>query len=121
MRKEKNLQFYKELMPPKLTLEIHKTEEGLWAKVKELPHCYTQGESFFDLIGMVNDAIYTYLDIPHKFRKKAGIYLPKAIKDIYDEMRRKKWENALRQMKNLSKKRNLVKLVKEETLQEYPC
>ena len=113
MKKEKNLQFYKNLMPDQLTLEIHKTEEGLWAKVKELPNCYTQGKSFFELIEMVNDAIYVYLDIPKKIRKEVGVYLPK---EIFEEIKRKEWENILSQMKKLSVKDNLVK--KEATLQK---
>ncbi len=107
MEKEKNLQFYKELMPGQLTLEVHKSKEGLWAKVKELPHCYTQGKGFFELIEMVNDAIYAYLEIPNKFRKEVGFYLPKEICDVYNEMKRKKWENTLKEMKELSEKSNL--------------
>lgn len=107
MKREKNLQFYKQLMPEQLTVEIHKTEKGLWAKVKELPHCYTQGKSFFELIQMLNDAIYTYLEIPNKFRKDAGFYLPKQICDIIDEAKRKQWENTLKEMKELSEKSKL--------------
>lgn len=101
MKKEKNLQFYKKLMPERLTLEIHKTNEGLWAKVKELPHCYTQANDFLGLIDMTNDAIYTYLEIPDKFRKGVGFYLPK---EICDEIKRREWENMF---KELSKKNNL--------------
>lgn len=101
MKEEKNLQFYKKLMPDKLTLEIHKTEEGFWAKVKELPHCYTQAKNFFELLEMANDSIYTYLDIPNKFRKMVGFYLPK---EICDEIRKKQWEGML---KELSEKNNL--------------
>jgi predicted RNase H-like HicB family nuclease len=116
MKKEKSLQFYKKLMPEQLTLEIHKTDEGLWAKVKELPHCYTQGKTLFELVEMVNDAIYTYLDIPRKFRKKAGYYLPK---EICDEIKRKEWEGTLRQMKKLYEKKSLAK--EEKTLQKCVC
>ena len=94
-------------MPEHLTVEIHKTEEGLWAKVKELPHCYTQGKSFFELIQMLNDSIHTYLEIPDKFRKSAGFYLPKEMCDALDEIKRKQWENTLREMKELSEKSKL--------------
>lgn len=73
MKKRKSLQYYKNLLPATLTVEIHRTREGfLWAKIKELPHCYTQAESFLELIDMVNDAVYTYLEIPRGFRKKVG-------------------------------------------------
>ncbi len=63
-------------MPVKIVLEVHKDADGFWAKVKELPNCYTQAKDFFELIKMVNDAICTYLEIPKKFRKKVGFYLP---------------------------------------------
>lgn len=74
MKKVKRLQFYKDLMPDHVTMEIHKTNEGFWAKIKELPHCYTQANDFSGLIEMINDAIYTYLEIPSKFRKEVGLY-----------------------------------------------
>lgn len=102
MNKAKNLQFYKGLMPSQITMEIHKTDEGFWAKVKELPNCYTEAKDFFGLVEMVNDAIYTYLEIPNKFKKTIGFYLPK---ELCDEIKKKEWENMLR---GLSKRNNLV-------------
>ena len=95
MKQEKDLQFYKGLMPDQLTMEIHRTDEGFWAKVKELPNCYTQANDFSGLIEMVNDAIYTYLEIPDKFRKEVGFYLPK---EICDELRKKEWERMFREL-----------------------
>lgn len=103
MKQKKDLQFYKGLMPNQLTLDIHKTEEGFWAKIKELPHCYTQAKDFFELIEMVNDSIYTYLDIPDKFRKLVGFYLPK---EVCNEIKKREWEGML---KELSKNSNLIK------------
>ncbi len=101
MKQVKSLQFYKALMPEKLTLDIRKDGEGFWAKVKELPHCYTQAKDFFELIEMVNDAIYTYLEIPEKFRKTVGFYVPK---ELSDEIKKKEWESIF---KELSQKSNL--------------
>lgn len=112
MKKEKNLQFYKKLLPERLTLEINKTEEGFWAEVKELPHCYTQGNTFLELIEMINDSIYTYLEVPQKFRKKVGYYLPK---ELSDEIKRKEWENLIKNMINI-KGSELIK--EERTLQK---
>ena len=103
MKQEKDLQFYKELLPNQLTLDIHKTDECFWAKVKELPHCYTQAKDFFELIEMVNDAIYTYLEIPDTFRKIVGFYLPK---EIGEEIKKREWESMF---KELSEKSNLGK------------
>lgn len=115
MNKEKGLRFYKNQMPDTLTLNIQKTEDGFWAKVKELPHCYTQAKDFFELIGMVNDAVYTYLEVPEKFKKMVGFYLPKEICEAIDEAKRKEWENTLREIKGLSEKSNLME--GKETLQ----
>lgn len=108
MNQEKDLQFYKNQMLEQLTLNIQKTGEGFWAKVKELPHCYTQAKDFFELIGMVNDAVHTYLEIPDKFRKEVGFYLPKEICEALDEAKRKEWENTLREIKGLSEKSNFM-------------
>ena len=88
-------------MPNQLTMEIHKSEDGFWAKVKELPHCYTQANDFSGLMEMINDAIYAYLGIPDKFRKEVGFYLPK---EICNELRKKEWE---RVFKEISEKNNL--------------
>ena len=115
MNKEKDLQFYKNQMPNQLTLNIQKTEDGFWAKVKELPNCYTQAKDFFELMIMVNDAIYTYLEVPGKFRKTVGFYLPKEICEALDEAKRKEWGKTLREIKGLSEKSNLME--GKETLQ----
>jgi predicted RNase H-like HicB family nuclease len=66
------------LLPKKLSVDIHKAKEGgFWAKVKELPGCNTQGEDFVDLVEMVNDAIFTYFEVPKKTRGALGHYIPK--------------------------------------------
>lgn len=96
---------YKKLLPEKLTLEIRKSKDGLWAKVKELPHCYTQAKNFPDLLVMINDAIYTYLKIPVRYKDGLGMYLPK---EFVEELTRRKWERALKELtENVSRKENL--------------
>ena len=96
MRKEKNFQYYKNLLPKKLTVKIHKTQRGdFWAKIKELPHCYTQGKDFLDLIEMVNDAVFTYFEVPKKFREKLGYYVPER---FLEELKRRKWERIFREI-----------------------
>jgi len=96
VKKVKNLQFYKKLLPEKLSVEIHKTREGkFWAKIKELPYCYTQAGNFAELIGMVNDAVFTHLEVPNKFRSKLGHYIPKK---LLEEFKRKKWESVLNEI-----------------------
>lgn len=105
MKQEKDLKFYQELMPHQLTLEIQKSEEVFWAKVKELPYCYTQAKDFFELIEMVNDTVYTYLEIPDAFRKMIGFYVPKRLSD---EIRKREWERMFRELSQESNLREGV-------------
>ena len=65
------------LLPRTLAVDIYRAEEGgFWAKVKSLPGCNTQGEDFIDLVDMINDAIFTYFDVPKKMRTALGHYVP---------------------------------------------
>jgi len=91
---------YLMILPRKLEVEIHRAEEGgFWARVKGLPGCNTQGEDFFDLIEMINDAVLTYFEVPDKFRKFVGHYVPeiypKAGKDIEESIRYAKIEEVV--------------------------
>ncbi len=96
MKNQKNANFYKKLLPKKITLKINKTEKGgFWVKIKEFPHCYTQAKDLTELIEMVNDAIYTYLEIPKKFKGKLGYYLPK---EVASEAKRQHWQHAVREL-----------------------
>ena len=91
----KTIQGYKDTLPEKITLTISKSEDGLWAKVKELPHCYTQAKNYPELILMINDAIYTYLKIPMRHKKLLGFYLPT---EFVDEFTRRKWEQLFKEL-----------------------
>ncbi len=65
------------LLPRTLSVDVHRAEEGgFWAKVKALPGCNTQGEDFIDLVDMINDAVFTYFDVPQKMRNALGRYVP---------------------------------------------
>ncbi|NQU84044.1 MAG: type II toxin-antitoxin system HicB family antitoxin [Parcubacteria group bacterium] len=94
----KDVKHYKKLLPSRIIVKIHKTKEGFWAKIKEFPGCYTQADSFFELIEMVNDAVFTYLDIPQKLRSKLGYYTPELFQKIVDEVKRKHWEKAVQEI-----------------------
>lgn len=83
---------YKKLLPEKLTVEIHKTDEGFWAKIREFSNCYTQASTLFELIKMVNDSVYTHLEIPKKVRTQVGFYMPDF---IVDEFKRKHWDSVV--------------------------
>ena len=74
------------LLPRTLAVDIYRAEEGgFWAKVRALPGCNTQGEDFIDLVDMINDAIFTYFNVPQKMRSALGHYLP----HLSDELRKK--------------------------------
>ncbi len=73
---EKLLKKYRNLLPQEITVLIRKTKLGFVAEVKEFAYCYTQAVDFAELVEMVNDAVFTYLDIPEKHRGELGMYLP---------------------------------------------
>lgn len=82
-------------LPEEITVTIYKTPDGLWAKVKEFPHCYTQADNFIELIQMLNDAIFSYVGISEKDRDV--FYIPKA---LAEELRRKEWEKFFEQLRS---------------------
>lgn len=73
---KKEAQYYAKLLPQRISVKIEKDEKGLWAKILELPHCYTQASSGSELLEMINDAVQTHFEIPEKFRKDIGYYVP---------------------------------------------
>ncbi len=65
-------------MPKELHVLIQKTPNGFYAiKIKNLSGCVTQARNPQELVEMVNDAVYTYFDIPEKYQAKVGIYCPR--------------------------------------------
>lgn len=69
-------QYYAKLLPQRISVRIEKDENGLWAKVLELPHCYTQASSGSELLEMINDAVQTHFEVPENLRKEVGYYIP---------------------------------------------
>ena len=49
---------------------------GFVVYVDNLPGCITQGETGQELFEMVNDAVYTYLEIPNEYRPYMPAFLP---------------------------------------------
>lgn len=48
----------------KLKVIVHEAEEGgYWAKVPSLPGCYTQGDSFEELLTNLYEAVEAYLSV----------------------------------------------------------
>lgn len=53
--------------PRQVTVHIHDDgEDGLWAKVVELPGCYASGDSMEELHEALEEAIGLYLSTPER-------------------------------------------------------
>ena len=69
------------VLPDILKVEIGKSDDGgLYAIVRNLPGCYTQAGNFYELIEMVNDAVFSYFEVPEPIRDKFGFYIPDEVK-----------------------------------------
>jgi predicted RNase H-like HicB family nuclease len=76
----KEINRLKGLLPSELTVDIRPPKDGgLVCEIKTFPGSFTQGENLFDLMGMINDAVYTYLDIPRKYISHMPGYNPTKI------------------------------------------
>ena len=75
----KEINRLKGLLPGELIVDIRPSKDsGLVCEIKTFPGCFTQGENLFDLMEMINDAVYTYLDIPQKYISRMPGYNPSA-------------------------------------------
>jgi predicted RNase H-like HicB family nuclease len=65
---EEKIRKYRALFPGEVYVTAYRSEEGgFGAEVITFPGLITEAETFSDLISMVNDALYTYFDIPDKY------------------------------------------------------
>lgn len=80
---------YKALLPARVLIRVENTDNGLWAKISspdgKLSNCYTQASNATELMLMVNDAIFTHFEVPEKFRKSLGFYVPLSNKHLQME------------------------------------
>ncbi len=75
MNKERKL-LLRALLPEKLSIELHKAEEGgYWAKTIEIS-CSAQGETLSELFDVLTKAVYAYFDAPEELISEFGSYLP---------------------------------------------
>ena len=64
-------------LPDQLEVEIKKSDTGgFYAIVKNLPGCITQADSGQELYEMINDAVYTYFQVPKEYTPYVNIYTP---------------------------------------------
>ncbi|HEX9721637.1 MAG TPA: type II toxin-antitoxin system HicB family antitoxin [Candidatus Paceibacterota bacterium] len=66
---KKEIERLASLFPQKLTVTVTRSEDGGFvAQLIDFPRCYTQGDHFTELMANINDAIYTYFEIPEEYR-----------------------------------------------------
>jgi len=55
---------------------IRSGDGGFVAEILSFPGCLTQGDTFSELVEMINDCVKTYLGIPRKYFSYMPTYLP---------------------------------------------
>ncbi len=79
VKKLEELIKYQGQLPDKLEVQITKSDDwGYAIKILNLPGCFTQVENAEELFVMVNDAVYTYFDIPNSVIPSMPRYLSKS-------------------------------------------
>ena len=64
-------------LPDKVEVEIKEGNGNYYfVNVKNLPGCVTQARSPRELFEMVNDAIYTYFEVPEQYQPFLKMYIP---------------------------------------------
>lgn len=78
MNREDQIAKYKSILPQRITVEVVKNEddEGVWAKILELPHCYTQATSITELPALITDLVLTHFEVPSNLLNELGEYVP---------------------------------------------
>jgi len=62
---EKEVFRLRDLFPDKINVQVTRSEDGGFSgEILTYPKCFTEADSFSELIDMFNDALYTYFDIP---------------------------------------------------------
>jgi len=73
---KKEIRRLRALFPDKIEVSVARAEEGGFvAEILTYPGCYTEGETFSELLFMVNDCLYTYFNIPEKYVPHMTEYL----------------------------------------------
>lgn len=86
------IRFYM-ILPRNIAVEIHRADEGgFWARVKNVPGCVTQAENFLELVEMINDAVFTYFEVPRKLRNGLGFYVPQLSQKIKEKIKKRQIE-----------------------------
>jgi predicted RNase H-like HicB family nuclease len=63
--------------PSEIMVRARRSEDGGFvADVLAFPGCITEGDTFSELIEMINDAVRTYFDVPQKYASYMPSYFP---------------------------------------------
>jgi predicted RNase H-like HicB family nuclease len=64
------------LFPDTLNIYVRRSKDGgFYAAITSFPGCFTEADTLSELIGMVNDVVYTYFEIPQKYLSYMPSYL----------------------------------------------
>jgi predicted RNase H-like HicB family nuclease len=64
-------------LPDNVEVDIKEDEKGnYFANMKSLPGCATQARNPQELFEMVNDAIFTYFEVPEQYQPYLKVYIP---------------------------------------------
>lgn len=71
---EKNITFYKGILPNRVTINLVKDKNKILVKVLELPHCNGDITDICDLSLVVTNLIFDHFEVNNDYRKGLGIY-----------------------------------------------
>lgn len=65
-------------IPKELKIHISKTADGYFARITSFDddNVVTQAKTGQELVTMVNDALYSYLEIPARYMETLGVFMP---------------------------------------------
>ena len=68
---------YKWRFPEKIEVSVKSSKDGGYVIfINDLPGCITEAENGREVFEMVNDAIYTYLEIPEQYQPYMPTFFP---------------------------------------------
>lgn len=76
LKDKKEIMRLRTLFPKEITVRVRRSEDGgFCAEIRAYPGCFTEGDTFSELIEMINDAMMTYFEVPKKYSSFMPNYL----------------------------------------------
>lgn len=76
LKVKKDINKFISLFPSVVTVKVRRFGcDKFCAKIINFPGCFTEADTFYELIEMVNDAVRTYFEIPKKYLSFMPEYL----------------------------------------------